>query len=333
MPMVSVILPVYNGERYLAEAIDSILRQTYTNFELIVINDGSRDGSAQCVAGFDDPRILYFDQENMGLAATLNRGLSLARGEFVARQDQDDISLSNRFAEQVVFLEKNPDYGMVGTWAEIFSESEAKKRYHYHPIDNLELKFHLHFRNPFVHSSMMLRKQTVYDVGCYATDPARQPPEDYELWSRMARHAKIANIPQVLVRYREVETGMSHAGKAPFAPMVYKISCENMAMTLAGLPVAAAGKDLVSLMQHYPRPLNLCCSWNSLRQAMNALAQRVSQEGEGVAGLQKKALSALHDEFATYLGARFSLLRETSPLRSVVRPLWKLYKKLCHPKF
>lgn len=332
MPKVSVILPVYNGERYLAEAIDSILGQTYRNFELIIINDGSRDGSAQRLVEFDDPRIVYLEQENMGLAATLNRGLSLARGEFIARQDQDDISLSDRFAKQVAFLEKNPDYGMVGTWAEIFSECEAKKRYHYHPVDNLELKLHLHFRNPFVHSSMMLRKQTVHDAGCYTTDPARQPPEDYELWSRMARHANIANIPQVLVRYREVETGMSHAGANPFASMVHKISCENVAITLADLPVAAAGKDLVSLMQHYPLPLKLCCSWSSLTQAMNTLAQRVGQGDEGMTALQKKALSALHDEFGTYLGARFAPLCNNPHLRSVARPLWKLCRKLCHPK-
>ena len=246
MPRVSVILPIYNGEPYLAEAIDCILKQTFADFELIIINDGSKDGSAACIAQFSDPRIRYFEQPNAGLAATLNRGISLAAGEYIARQDQDDISCPERFAAQVAVLDEYPDYCMVGTWAEIFSETESGQRFLNHPAENLELKLHLHFRNPFVHSSMMLRTSVVRSIGGYTTDKSRQPPEDYELWSRMARAGKVANIPRVLVRYREVLSSMSRpaAGGDPFISMVYKIACENMAISLEGCSEAQAGQDL-----------------------------------------------------------------------------------------
>lgn len=293
MPRVSVVLPVYNGEPYLAEAIDCILGQTFADFELIIINDGSKDGSNGCVAGFSDPRIRYFEQPNAGLAATLNRGIALAEGEYLARQDQDDIAHPERLAEQVAFMDKNPDCGMVGTWAEIFSETESGQRFHYHPAENLELKLHLHFRNPFVHSSMMLRTDTVRRIGGYTTDTTRQPPEDYELWSRMARAGKVANIPRVLVRYREVASSMSRVSADPFAPMVYKIACENMAFSLAGCPEAKAGRDLVSLVQHYPPPLRLRSTNAQMRQAARRLVSRLCADAPG----EEAALAAAADLF------------------------------------
>ena len=121
-----------NNAKTEREAIDSILGQTFTDFELIIINDGSRDSSGCCVQSYSDSRIRYLGQENVGLAATLNKGIALARGEYIARQDQDDISLPGRFAAQVAFLDANPDCGMVGAWAEIFTEHEGGLRYHRH---------------------------------------------------------------------------------------------------------------------------------------------------------------------------------------------------------
>lgn len=232
-PFVSLILPVYNGDPYLAEAIDSILNQTWKDFELIIINDGSLDGSAEIIRGYDDPRIRYYEHKNIGLAATLNRGIELAKGTYIARQDQDDISMPERLAKQLEFLEAKPDYGMVGTWALIREGYVDSARVHSHPIDNAILKFDLNFNNPFVHSSMMIRKSVFRLVGGYTTDISRQPPEDYELWSRIAMYCKVANIPEILVIYREVQSSMSRSGTNPFLDNLVTISAENISRFLS----------------------------------------------------------------------------------------------------
>ena len=206
----------------------SILSQTYADFELIVIDDGSTDYSVDIVASFSDPRIYFYTQENRGLAATLNRGISLAQGAYIARQDQDDVSLPQRFEKQVAFLESHLDYGMVGTWAEIWTEDGPSGRVHQHPAESPLLKVELLFTNPFVHSSMMIRRSCLDKVGGYTNDPSRHPPEDYELWSRIARHHEIANIPETLVVYREVGGSMSRVADRQFWERVVTICSENI---------------------------------------------------------------------------------------------------------
>lgn len=114
-PKVSVVMSVYNGEKYLPETIDSILNQTFKDFEFIIINDGSTDKTAKILTSYDDPRIRIFNQENMGLTKSLNRAISLAKGEYIARMDADDISYPERLKKQVDYLNKNPDIGLVGS--------------------------------------------------------------------------------------------------------------------------------------------------------------------------------------------------------------------------
>src|SRR5688500_9607984 len=121
-PIISVVLPVYNSENYIKEAIDSILNQTFKDFELIIINDGSVDRSAEVIQAIKDSRIVYVDQQNSGLAATLNRGIQMARGKYIARQDNDDISIPERLDMQVNFMENNPGVALLGTCAEIIDE-------------------------------------------------------------------------------------------------------------------------------------------------------------------------------------------------------------------
>ena len=236
-PLVSVVLPVFNCPSYVGEAIQSILDQTFLDFELIIIDDGSRDETPEVVRKYTDPRIRFFAQTNQGLAATLNRGIGLAQGRYVARQDQDDISAPERFRKQVAFLEAHPNCALIGTWAEIWKERASTGREHHHPSDNSTLKFELLFNNPFVHSSVMIRKSALDRLGPYCTDQARQPPEDYELWSRIARHYEVANIPEVLHMYREIEGSMSRAGDSPFVNHLVTISAENIAWASGTDPV------------------------------------------------------------------------------------------------
>ena len=250
--VVSIVLPIHDGARYLREAIDSMLAQTFTDFELIAIDDGSTDCSADIVRGYSDPRLVFVQQTNEGLAATLNRGISLARGRFVARQDQDDVSLPGRLAKQVEFLTGHPETAMVGTWAEIFGGFGPHGRFHRHPCDPAVLSFELLFDNPFVHSSVMIRKTALDAVGGYSTDRARQPPEDYELWSRIARKYPVSNIPEVLHRYREVPGSMSRSSHDPFAMRVVAISTENLAHVLGQPCQSKELRDLAEIMHGVP---------------------------------------------------------------------------------
>jgi len=231
-PLVSVILPVFNGEKYLAEAVESILAQSYQRFEFIIIDDGSKDKSLSVIKKFKDDRIKVYSQTNKGLAKTLNRGIGLSKGIYLARQDQDDFSYPKRLEKQVSFLNKNPKCGLVGTWAEIWEGNNKKThRYHKHPSTNKLLQFFLLFNNPFVHSSVMIRKTALKEVGLYSTDKSRQPPEDYELWSRIAQKYELANIPEVLHAYREIPKSMSRS-KLGFKSKVIKISRENLGRAL-----------------------------------------------------------------------------------------------------
>lgn len=229
-PSVSVVLPVYNCPEYVGEAIESILGQTHSDFELILIDDGSTDDTPRVLERYADPRIRLLRQQNRGLAVTLNRGIELARGRYVARQDQDDVSMPARFAAQVKFLDEHPRCGLVGTWAEIWRERRPTGRSHRHPAGNLDLQLELLLDNPFVHSSVMIRKSALDRVGSYCLDPERQPPEDFELWSRIAREYEVANIPIVLHIYREVRGSMSRFRESPFRDRLVKISAENIAL-------------------------------------------------------------------------------------------------------
>lgn len=258
-PQISVVLPIYNGETFLAETIDSILGQSLRDFELIAIDDGSTDGTAAILDAVRDPRLRVVRQANAGLAASLNRGISLARGKYIARQDHDDLSLPTRFARQVQFLEQNPDCALVGTRAGIRSGDGPAMRFHDHPADDAALRFELLFDNPFVHSSVMLRKRAVESVGGYSTDPGRQPPEDYELWSRLARCYQVANLPERLTIYRETAGGMSRAPGRTFHDRAVLISSENLAAAVgAGAPnrvhrdIAALSRQAFALVSPDP---------------------------------------------------------------------------------
>lgn len=228
-PLVSVLMPVYNGAADLRRALDTVFKQTFRDFEVIAINDGSKDGSAGLLNAVDDPRVRVIHQDNMGLAATLNRGLAMARGALIARQDQDDLSHPERFVRQVAYFNDNPECILLGTAAEIWVGDEPTERAHDHPTEHALLAFDLLFNNPFVHSSVMMRRDAVLAIGGYTTDKSRQPPEDYELWSRLARRGRVANLPERLLVYREVPQSMSRTGPNPFLDRLVSLSAENLA--------------------------------------------------------------------------------------------------------
>lgn len=208
-PKVSVLLPAYNAAEHLGKAINSILGQAFTDFELIIINDGSTDGTQELLKDFSDPRIHVIHQENLGLPKALNAGIKASRGTYIARQDADDISLSDRLGKQVDFLDAHPSYGLVGSWSQIMTPAGPTSRQHLHPTSNGELQARLLVNNQFVHSAVMMRASCLNITGLYSENPKHFPPEDYDLWIKFARHFQVANLPQVLIQYLEVPTSIS----------------------------------------------------------------------------------------------------------------------------
>lgn len=229
-PLVSVIMPLYNAEAYLKEAIDSILAQTYTNFELIILNDGSSDKSEEICLSYKDSRIRYYFHKNMGLAGTLNKGLELSTGIYIARQDQDDIAHKDRFEKQVNYLEAHPRVLLLGTWAKVFSDSSDYIKLHNHATLPSILKFDLLFDNPFVHSTVMFRKKDIEQVGPYNTD--RSFFEDYELWSRFSQKGDVANLADVLLDYRHHDKGLSKSTSYFKEDAVYSQSVHNIELLM-----------------------------------------------------------------------------------------------------
>lgn len=201
-PLISVILPVYNVERYVAAAIQSVLNQTYRNFELIILNDASTDGSKEIIFSFTDSRIRYVENErNLMLIKTLNKGVGLAKGKYIARMDADDICVPSRFERQICFLERDQTYIMCGSWAKII-DSDGNKTGRIKRIDSDGLlKVNMLFTTPFVHPTVMIRTDAL-KKNLYSEEALHC--EDMELWSRLAMNEsfRFANIPEYLLNYR-----------------------------------------------------------------------------------------------------------------------------------
>lgn len=199
-PRVSVVMPVYNGERYVRAAIDSILTQSFRDFELVIINDGSTDGSAQVIESYRDSRIVYVcNPENTGLASVRNKGLDIARGEYIAWLDCDDISLPDRLKMQVDLLDANPLIGLCGTWVKTI-DGTTEDIWQY-PTNPEFIRARMLFDDPLATSSIMMRADCVRERGLrFNLD--HPPAEDYELWERISQHWRATNIPEVLTLYR-----------------------------------------------------------------------------------------------------------------------------------
>jgi glycosyltransferase involved in cell wall biosynthesis len=209
--MVSVVMAVKNGGQIMREAIDSILNQTFTDFEFIIINDGSTDETLEVLAEYSDPRIQVYSQENRGVAITANRGVCLAAGKYIARQDHDDISLLTRLEKQVAYLEENPQVGLLGTAAEIWVDNVPTGRFHDHPVNNAQLKLELLFDNPFINTSTMFRKTIINEIGLYNPISLITPLDDFDFISRASQKFEIANLPNRLVIYRESRESLTSA--------------------------------------------------------------------------------------------------------------------------
>jgi glycosyltransferase involved in cell wall biosynthesis len=228
-PRVSVVIAAYNGERFLRPAIESILSQTFSDFELIVIDDCSTDSTPQILSEFKDERLRVIRNEcNLGIAVTTNRGIASARSEYIALQDHDDISLPTRLECQVAFLDRNAQVGMVGSDCNIIDEAGTISLGWPVKYDDEELKWALLWRCPFFHTSVMVRRRDIEEVGGYSSEPKYRFSEDYDLMSRIAFRYAVANIPQQLGCWRVHKTSASHRNVSQQAAAVRSISQRNI---------------------------------------------------------------------------------------------------------
>ena len=207
-PKISVILPVFNGEKYIKEAVNSILRQTYSNFELIILDDVSTDSTPQIIDLYTDKRIrhVYF-KERMGLVKSMNYGIVISNGEYIARMDADDVSFKDRFAKQIDYMEKHIDIGVIGGQTIYIDDNKIIGHVKY-PITDNEIKETMLFRNPFAHPAVMIRKEVLINNNIYYNDKFSSC-EDVELWSRLMKVTRFHNLNSFVLKYHISEGSLT----------------------------------------------------------------------------------------------------------------------------
>ncbi len=194
-------MPVYNGEKYLRDAIDSVLGQTFKNFEFLIINDGSTDNTENIIRSYNDERIKLINRVNGGVSSALNTGLESASGKYVARVDADDICYPTRFMEQYEFMIANPQYVLIGSDAEYINlHGDFIFNYSCNGHTNEEIEKRIYDRNPFIHSVVFFLKKEILECGGY--DPDAHTFEDHLLWIKVLKKGKVCNFPKPLVKVR-----------------------------------------------------------------------------------------------------------------------------------
>lgn len=245
LPLVSVILPVFNSEKYIRESIESILYQTYENLEILIYNDGSTDKSLEIIKSYEDNRIKLFNSVNKGYLIHLNNGIRESRGKYIVRMDSDDVSELSRIEKQVSFMEANLDIGLCGTWIRVIDSPEEIK----YETDSSKLKCLLFFLNPIVHPSVILRKSVLIANKILYNDQF-YTSEDYHMWVEISKYSKIANYPEILLNYRRHNSQISC--RQSFNQLVLsKLIRENQIETLLGYSPTNDEKYVHSLLFEY----------------------------------------------------------------------------------
>lgn len=214
---VSIILPTYNGGKYIKRAIESVMTQTFSEWELLVIDDGSTDDTERIVKEFasKDSRIIYLKNEkNLGIQKTLNRGLKEAKGEYIARIDDDDEWVDkDKIKKQVEFLESKPDHVLVGTGVIVIDENNNELFRYLLPESDKDIKGRILGKNCFVHSSVMFRKLTALEFGGYDESTSTRHIEDYDLWLKLGTVGKFANLPLYAIKFTQRSGSISGKNK------------------------------------------------------------------------------------------------------------------------
>lgn len=259
VPEISVVLPVYNAQAYVAEAVNSILSQSFSNFELIIINDGSTDASSSILRKLAslDSRIKLFERPNCGLVFTLNEGISQAKGWLIARMDADDISMPDRFSLQYARMVKSPDLAVIGSFIRVIDKNGNTVRDCDYPLSPAQTSRFLECGSPVAHPAVMMRRDAVLKVGGYRK--VFSHCEDYDLWLRINEIGyNIANIAKPLLRYRVHGANVSavHRAAQELGTIVARLAHRAR---MAGLPDPTVGVEEITPDLIESLPLELKC--------------------------------------------------------------------------
>lgn len=327
---VTVIMPVYNCELFVAEAISSILDQTYRDFDLLLIDDGSTDASYEIASSFEDDRLSVISRGNKGLVETLNEGLRLAGGCYIARMDGDDVALPTRLEKQVSLLDTRPNIGICGTGYYSFFDSKRNKIRVHREVDSQRIYDQLIFRPPFGHPTVMFRKCLVDEYSLYY-DECYKHCEDYELWSRFLRHTEGANIDEPLLLYRQHASQVSIIHGNDVAGNHARITSRELQDRGVDIPVdfatALAGCDdsepdlgrFCSLMQRgYSELEAIDIDRRVLKREFDRIWLRACSLKYGASGVVKATVSGQLTFRATFSATALkivfkSLIRKASP--------------------
>ena len=208
MSKVTVLMPVYNSEKYLHEAIESILNQTFSDFDFLIMDDGSIDKSLEIAKSYTDERIKIIENvQNLGIITTLNKGLKIAKGKYIARMDSDDVCFPTRLEKQVDFLDKHPEISIIGSNVQVIDGNSKFIRTMSFPKESELIKWHLFFYTPVAHPTVLARREVLIKLGGYNSQC--QYVEDYELWLRASKDYKFENISEELLYYRSHNNSVS----------------------------------------------------------------------------------------------------------------------------
>jgi len=242
----TVLMPVYNAEKYLIEAIESIINQSYQQFEFLIIDDGSTDNSLNIIKSFADPRIhLIRFQKNNKLIYALNEGIRMAKGDYIARMDADDVSHPDRLKIQMDFLQKHSDVVLLGSDYQVIDERSKKCEYRSTLVKDALIRKSLCVTNPFAHGATIFRKQEALAVGGY--DSNFFLAEDLELWIKLAKLGKLANIPLPLYNWRLLKSSESSVNRKLMAKTSLKIKTRNWREfgQMGPMPLDQSDKELL----------------------------------------------------------------------------------------
>ena len=247
VPSVTVLLPAYNAAPWIGGALDTILGQTLHDLELVVIDDGSTDGTSEVLAQYSDRRLVIVrNKANEGLVASLNHGIEIARGKYVARMDADDIAHRRRLELQTKFLEARPEVGICGSW---FRLSGARWRTTVRtPVEDGDISARLFFRSPFAHPTIVFRAEFLRQTGI-RYDPASADAEDFDLWVRARRYTHFGNVPRVLLYYRVHGAQTSKRSVESQSKTAVRIRLQQLAELL---PTATDGEKALHLAVSAP---------------------------------------------------------------------------------
>jgi len=258
-PAVSVVMSVYNAELYLEDAIESILNQTYKDFEFIIINDGSTDSSLEIIKKYSkkDERIIVVSRDNKGIVYSLNEGIRLAKGEYIARMDADDISLDFRFEQQLNFIKKN-SLDICGGHYLLIDDEGRINGLNVVPISHEMCTLSLLFKVPFAHPSVMIRKRFLDENSLEYGQSAYKIAEDLDLWLRMQKcGARFGNVDSVVLKYRILGESLSKANNAPILKetkamlrQFYKDNHQQISLIIKNLPSVLNAEEKSLLVRY-----------------------------------------------------------------------------------